>query len=150
MFMAHLNDVGVYFDEHHIGHIKKSAGVAKAVNIPRGLKRSSQIKGAQFTVSLLHAVCVHTYHKLYLAIRIKGEVVHAVYVIGIEKRPLLEVLETRILTAVLLAVRLNQMGGVVSGDLEVSVVCYNLSPYSWYLLAFFLSPHSHPLWYMFF
>ena len=47
---------------------------------------------------------------------------HAVYVIGTEKRPLLEVLETRILTVVLLAVRLNQMGGVVSGDLEVSVV----------------------------
>ena len=51
-FMVHLNDVGVYFDEHRIGYIKKSPGVAKAVDIPRGLKRSSQsgivnVKGAQ-------------------------------------------------------------------------------------------------------
>ena len=51
-FMVYLNDVGVYFDEHRIGHIKKSPGVAKAVDLPRGLKRSSQsnimnVKGAQ-------------------------------------------------------------------------------------------------------
>lgn len=51
-FMVHLIDVGVYFDEHRIGHVKKSPGVAKAVDLPKGLKRSSQlnimnIKGVQ-------------------------------------------------------------------------------------------------------
>ena len=52
-------------------------------------------KGHNLTASLLHAVCVRTNHKLYLAIRIKAEVMHAVYAVGTEKRPLLEVLEPR-------------------------------------------------------
>ncbi|KAF8128969.1 hypothetical protein EV363DRAFT_1220883 [Boletus edulis] len=82
-FMVHLNDVSVYFDEHRIGHIRKSPGVAKAVELPRGLKRSSQsnimnIKGVQSH-----------------PIRIKVEVMHAIYADGTEKRPLLEVLEPR-------------------------------------------------------
>ena len=42
-FMVHLNDVSVYFDEHCIGRINKSPGVAKAIDLPRGLKRSSQL-----------------------------------------------------------------------------------------------------------
>lgn len=52
-------------------------------------------KGHNLTASLPHVVCVRTHHKLYLAIRIKAEVMHAVYAVGTEKRPLLEVLEPR-------------------------------------------------------
>ncbi|KAI9569150.1 hypothetical protein HD554DRAFT_2093508, partial [Boletus coccyginus] len=41
-FMVHLDDIAVYFDEYRIGHIKKSPGVGKAVDLPKGLKRSRQ------------------------------------------------------------------------------------------------------------
>ena len=34
------------------------------------------------------------------------------------------------------------MGALIPPD------CYNLSPYTWYLLTYFLSPHSYPLWYV--
>lgn len=40
-FMVYLNDVSVFFDEYRIGHLTKSAGVAKAVNIHKALKKSS-------------------------------------------------------------------------------------------------------------
>ncbi|KAH0825764.1 hypothetical protein J3R83DRAFT_8923 [Lanmaoa asiatica] len=81
-FMVHLNDVAVYFDEHRIGHIKKSPGVAKTIDLPKGLKRSSQSN-----VMNVKGVQSHP-------IRIEAEVMHAVYA-GTEKRPLLEVLEPR-------------------------------------------------------
>ncbi|KAI9569179.1 hypothetical protein HD554DRAFT_2093722, partial [Boletus coccyginus] len=67
-FMVHLD---VYFDEHRIGHIEQSPGVAKASNI-------MNIKGVQSH-----------------SIKIEAEVMHAVYAVGTEKRPLLEVLESR-------------------------------------------------------
>ncbi|KAG9310114.1 hypothetical protein JVU11DRAFT_9726 [Chiua virens] len=82
-FMVHLNDVAVYFDEHCIGHIKKSPGIAKSVDFPKGLKRSSQSN-----VMNIKSVRSHS-------IRIKADVMHAVYAAGSEKRPLLEVLEPR-------------------------------------------------------
>jgi hypothetical protein len=52
-FMVHLNEVGVFFDEHRIGHIKKSPGLPKALDLPRGLRRSSDqnvmnVKAIQF------------------------------------------------------------------------------------------------------
>jgi len=99
-FMVHLDDIAVYFDEHRIGHIKKSPGVAKAVELPRRLKRSSQsnimnIKGVQSHCGSSPCACMRSDHKVYLAIRIKAEVMHAVYAVGTEKRPLLEVLESR-------------------------------------------------------
>lgn len=99
-FMVHLNDIGVYFDEHRIGHIRKSPGVAKAVDLPRGLKRSSQsnimnVKGVQSHRESFPYCYMRTNRKRYLAIRIKAEVMHAVYAVGTEKRPLLEVLEPR-------------------------------------------------------
>ncbi|KAG8215924.1 hypothetical protein J3R82DRAFT_7898 [Butyriboletus roseoflavus] len=82
-FMVHLNDISVYFDEHRIGHIKKSPGVAKAVDPPRGLKRSSQS-------NIMNVKSVQSH-----PIRIKAEVMHAVYAVGTEKRPFLELLEPR-------------------------------------------------------
>ncbi|KIK92678.1 hypothetical protein PAXRUDRAFT_829728 [Paxillus rubicundulus Ve08.2h10] len=80
-FMVHLNEVGVFFDEHRIGHIKKSPGLPKALDLPRALRRSSDqkvmnVKGIQFC-----------------PIRIKAEVMHAVFAVGTEKRPVIEVVE---------------------------------------------------------
>ncbi|KAH0828805.1 hypothetical protein J3R83DRAFT_3253 [Lanmaoa asiatica] len=43
-FMVHLKDVGVFLNEHCIGHIEKFPGMAKAVDLPVALERSSPSK----------------------------------------------------------------------------------------------------------
>ena len=42
-FMVNLREVGVFIDEHCIGHIKKLPGTIQAVDIPGELKRSSPL-----------------------------------------------------------------------------------------------------------
>ena len=42
-FVVHLNDVSIFFDEYRIGHLTKFAGVTKAVNIHKALKKSSDL-----------------------------------------------------------------------------------------------------------
>ena len=42
-FMTHLCDVGVYFNEHRIGRVKKSSGTPKTISLPTVMKRSSPL-----------------------------------------------------------------------------------------------------------
>ncbi|KAF9219210.1 hypothetical protein BS17DRAFT_798263 [Gyrodon lividus] len=82
-FMVHLNEVGVFFDEHRIGHIKKFPGPAKAIDLPKGLRRSSD-------QNIMNVKSVQSQ-----PISIKAEVMRAVYAVGSEKRSVIEVVEPR-------------------------------------------------------
>ncbi|KIJ62083.1 hypothetical protein HYDPIDRAFT_176650 [Hydnomerulius pinastri MD-312] len=82
-FMVHLKEVGVFFDDYRIGYLKKSPGVAKAVDLPKGLKRSSSL-------NIMNVKGIQSH-----PIRIKAEVMHAVYAVGTEKRPTIAVVEPR-------------------------------------------------------
>ncbi|KAG6375835.1 hypothetical protein JVT61DRAFT_2694 [Boletus reticuloceps] len=72
-FMTHLNDVSVYFDEHRIGYIKRSLGVAKDVDLPNGLKRSSESK-------IMNVMAVRSH-----PIEIEAASMHAVNAVGTAK-----------------------------------------------------------------
>ncbi|KAL4076679.1 hypothetical protein V8B97DRAFT_2021990 [Scleroderma yunnanense] len=72
-FMIHLNDVSVYFDDHRIGHLTRSVGIAKAVDVPKGLKKSSSLDIMRIQTIQSHQI------------QIKAEVMQAVYAAGAEK-----------------------------------------------------------------
>jgi len=56
-FMVHLNDVNVFFDDHRIGHLTKSAGVDRVVSIPKGLKKSSSLNIMRIQTIQSHGMC---------------------------------------------------------------------------------------------
>lgn len=57
-FMVYLNDVSVFFDDHRIGHLTKSAGAARVVNIPKGLKKSSGLNIMRIQTIQSHGVYI--------------------------------------------------------------------------------------------
>ena len=40
-FMTHLSEVSIYFDDKRLAKLTKAPGVPRALEIPKGLKRSS-------------------------------------------------------------------------------------------------------------
>ncbi|KAI6015244.1 hypothetical protein F5J12DRAFT_816858 [Pisolithus orientalis] len=82
-FMVHLNDVSVYFDRFRIGHLKKSTGVSRTLDIPKGLKKSSGL-------NIMHIQNIQSHQ-----IRIEAEVMRAVYTVAAERPPALQASEPR-------------------------------------------------------
>ncbi|KAH7882874.1 hypothetical protein F5I97DRAFT_1930497 [Phlebopus sp. FC_14] len=82
-FMIYLKEVGVFFDDYRIGHLKKSPGPSKSMDLPKGLKRSSNLN-----IMNIKGIQSHP-------IRIKAEVMHAVYVVGTERHPVIAGVEPR-------------------------------------------------------
>ncbi|EGO00977.1 hypothetical protein SERLA73DRAFT_87350 [Serpula lacrymans var. lacrymans S7.3] len=72
-FMAHLSDISVYFDDQRLTRLTKSTGIPKDLGLLKGLKNTSglgimNVKGINST-----------------QMRIKAEVMEAVYSVGTEK-----------------------------------------------------------------
>ncbi|KAI6041582.1 hypothetical protein EDC04DRAFT_1265243 [Pisolithus marmoratus] len=82
-FMVHLNDVSVYFDHFRIGHLTKSTGLPRNLDIPKGLKKSSSL-------NIMHIQNIQSHQ-----IRIEAEVMRAVYTMTAERRPVPQASEPR-------------------------------------------------------
>jgi predicted secreted acid phosphatase len=69
-FMTHLSEVTVYLDDKRLAKLTKAPGVPKAVEIPKGLKRSSalnimRITGVKSTRMYLRSQSASASHLLY-------------------------------------------------------------------------------------
>ncbi|KIJ65764.1 hypothetical protein HYDPIDRAFT_186930 [Hydnomerulius pinastri MD-312] len=83
-FMVNLRDVVVFFDDYHIGHIKKSSEPPRSINVPVEMERSSP-------ENIMHVKEVQCHR-----VTIEAEVMDAVYACSRVKNPSsLETVESR-------------------------------------------------------
>ncbi|KAI5995735.1 hypothetical protein EDC04DRAFT_2910213 [Pisolithus marmoratus] len=73
----------VYVDHFRIGHLTKSTGLPRKLDIPKGLKKSSSL-------NIMHIQNIQSHQ-----IRIEAEVMRAVYTMTAERRPVLQASEPR-------------------------------------------------------